>query len=356
MPLLRTAVVLAMIALAALTADPGGARSAQPPRVTVIGDSVLDAVQSNSGPRSILKQGFDVYLDPPKTGQGSFFHQDERTAAQVTDDCLRLLEANALAPPFFLWAHYFDPHFPYEPPEPFLTRFLSRAAPGGKGRARYAGEVAFMDQEIGRLLDRVRARMGTRPLVILAVADHGEALGDHGEDSHGMLLYDPTVRVPLLLAGSGVPRGVVVDEPVSTVDVAPTLLELAGVKIPDAAELAGVSLLAGVRDIPQDYLEAARLDGANTFQVMWHITLPLLRPVLLFVVVIATTNALTLFAQPYLLTHGGPGDATRPLAELIYDTAFSYLNIGEAAAISLVLLLLAMGVAYIQFWVLRPKI
>jgi ABC-type sugar transport system permease subunit len=117
-----------------------------------------------------------------------------------------------------------------------------------------------------------------------------------------------------------------------------------------------IFMLAGVRDIPQDYLEAARLDGANTFQVMWHITLPLLRPVLLFVVVIATTNALTLFAQPYLLTHGGPGDATRPLAELIYDTAFSYLNIGEAAAISLVLLLLAMGVAYIQFWVLRPKI
>jgi len=195
-----------------------------------------------------LKQGFDVYLDPPQSGQGSYFRQDERTAAQVTDDCLRLLEAKALAPPFFLWAHYFDPHFPYEPPEPFLARWLERAAPGGKGRARYAGEVAFMDQEIGRLLDRVRARMGDRPLVVLAVADHGEALGDHGEDSHGMLLYDPTVRVPLLLAGSGLPRGVVVDEPVSTVDVAPTLLELAGLAIPDAAELAGASLLAGVRD------------------------------------------------------------------------------------------------------------
>ena len=195
-----------------------------------------------------LKQGFDVYLDPPQSGQGSYFRQDERTAAQVTDDCLRLLETKALAPPFFLWAHYFDPHFPYEPPEPFLARWLERAAPGGKGRARYAGEVAFMDQEIGRLLDRVRARMGDRPLVVLAVADHGEALGDHGEDSHGMLLYDPTVRVPLLLAGSGLPRGVVVDEPVSTVDVAPTLLELAGLAIPDATELASASLLAGVRD------------------------------------------------------------------------------------------------------------
>jgi len=195
-----------------------------------------------------LKQGFDVYLDPPSTGQDTFFHQDERTAAQVTDECLRLLDTKALAPPFFLWAHYFDPHFPYEPPEPFLTRFLARAAPNGKGRARYAGEVAYMDQEIGRLLDSVRARMGGRPLVILAVADHGEALGDHGEDSHGMLLYDPTVRVPLLLAGSGVPRNVVDDDPVSTVDVAPTLLELAGVAAPDAASLAGTSLVASVRE------------------------------------------------------------------------------------------------------------
>jgi arylsulfatase A-like enzyme len=195
-----------------------------------------------------LKQGFDVYLDPPSTGPSSFLHQDERTAAQVTDECLRLLDTKALAPPFFLWAHYFDPHFPYEPPEPFLTRFLARAAPNGKGRARYAGEVAYMDQEIGRLLDSVRARMGARPLVILAVADHGEALGDHGEDSHGMLLYDPTVRVPLLLAGSGVPRGVVDDDPVSTVDVAPTLLELAGVAEPDAASLPGTSLLTTSRE------------------------------------------------------------------------------------------------------------
>ena len=80
-----------------------------------------------------LKQGFDVYLDPPSTGPSGFLHQDERTAAQVTDECLRLLDTKALAPPFFLWAHYFDPHFPYEPPEPFLTRFLSRAATGGRG-------------------------------------------------------------------------------------------------------------------------------------------------------------------------------------------------------------------------------
>ncbi len=116
-----------------------------------------------------------------------------------------------------------------------------------------------------------------------------------------------------------------------------------------------VIMLAGVRDIPHDYYEAARIDGAGAFRTAWHITLPLVRPVLLFVVVIATSNALTLFAQPYLLTQGGPADATRPLAELIYDTAFSYLNIGKATAMSFILLLLSLLVVYVQFYVLRPK-
>lgn len=116
-----------------------------------------------------------------------------------------------------------------------------------------------------------------------------------------------------------------------------------------------VIMLAGVRDIPQEYYEAARIDGANTLKRVWHITLPLIRPVLLFVIVIATSNALTLFAQPYLLTGGGPSDSTRPLAELIYDTAFSYLNIGKASAMSFILLILALLVVYIQFSLLRPK-
>ncbi|HEX6478785.1 MAG TPA: sugar ABC transporter permease [Ktedonobacteraceae bacterium] len=116
-----------------------------------------------------------------------------------------------------------------------------------------------------------------------------------------------------------------------------------------------VIMLAGVREIPRDYYEAARIDGANSFMTVWHITLPLVRPVLLFVIVIATSQALTLFAQPYLLTQGGPGDATRPLAELIYDTAFSYLNIGKASAMSFVLLVLSLIVVYVQFSLLRTK-
>ena len=113
-----------------------------------------------------------------------------------------------------------------------------------------------------------------------------------------------------------------------------------------------VILLAGLREIPGDYYEAARIDGAGTAALILHIALPLVRPALLFVVVIATSNALTLFIQPYLLTQGGPGDATRTLSELIYDTAFSFLNIGKASAMSFVLLAISLAVAFFQFSVL----
>ncbi|MDB5057469.1 MAG: sugar transporter permease, partial [Chloroflexi bacterium] len=114
-----------------------------------------------------------------------------------------------------------------------------------------------------------------------------------------------------------------------------------------------VILLAGVREIPNDYYEAARIDGAGTPALIRHITLPLVRPTLLFVVVIATSNALTLFIQPYLLTQGGPGDATRTLSELIYDTAFSFLNIGKASAMSFILLAISLVLAFVQFSVLQ---
>ncbi len=116
-----------------------------------------------------------------------------------------------------------------------------------------------------------------------------------------------------------------------------------------------VIILAGLRDVPADYYEAARIDGAGTPSIVWHITLPLIRPALLFVVVTATSGALTLFIQPYLLTSGGPGDATRTLSELIYDTGFSYLNIGKAAAMSFVLLVVSLLIALVQFTLLRSK-
>jgi ABC-type sugar transport system permease subunit len=110
-----------------------------------------------------------------------------------------------------------------------------------------------------------------------------------------------------------------------------------------------VITLAGVRDIPRDYYEAASLDGAGSVARFRWITMPLMRPILLFILMIATTDALTLFIQPYLMTQGGPGDATRTLSELIYEVAFMFTDVGRASAMAVVLLALALIVSGIQF-------
>lgn len=117
-----------------------------------------------------------------------------------------------------------------------------------------------------------------------------------------------------------------------------------------------VVMIAGVSDVPRDVLEAASVDGAGVWRRLIHIVLPLVRPVLLFVGVIAATDALNLFVQPFLLTGGGPGDATRTLSELIYETAFQYTRIGKASAMAVVLLLIASVIAILQFRVLRRNV
>jgi len=114
-----------------------------------------------------------------------------------------------------------------------------------------------------------------------------------------------------------------------------------------------VVVLTGVRDVPPDILEAASVDGAGAWRRFVSITLPLIRPVLLFVAVIATADAFALFAQPFLLTGGGPGDATRTVSELIYETAFQFTDIGRASAMAVVLLVIVSTVAAVQFRLLR---
>ncbi len=173
-----------------------------------------------------LDQGFRIYDDDLGTGytQGSVV--SERTADATTAAALRAM--GGLRPPFFLWVHYYDPHEEYRPP----TRFADAA----KGPNRlYDGEIAFMDEQIGELLKKLPA--GTD---VLAVGDHGEMLGEHGEATHGLLLNRTARRVPLLLAGPDVPTGKVNDCLVRTVDVTPTLLALAGQK---AGSLDGQGLL-----------------------------------------------------------------------------------------------------------------
>lgn len=161
-----------------------------------------------------LDQGFRVYDDDLGAGLAEGTEVEERRADRTTDRALALL--GELSPPFLLWAHYFDPHEEYRPP----TRFADAA----RGPHRlYDGEISFMDAEIGRLLGALPPHT-----IVAVVGDHGEMLGDHGELSHGLLPFTGARRVPLLLAGPGVPAGVRSSCLARTADLAPTLLALAG--------------------------------------------------------------------------------------------------------------------------------
>ncbi len=190
-----------------------------------------------------LAQGFDKYDEPkppkisrPMGAEVRFAPILERKAKDVTDAALAVLEGLGSGP-FFLWVHYYDPHAEYHPPEPFATTFKDRL---------YDGEIAYMDQEIGRLLDALRSRGLLDRTLVAAVADHGESLGEHGEDTHGLFVYDATVRVPLILRFPGaIPAGPRYPGLVSAVDLAPTLLDLIGA--PPMRGVHGKSAAAGLR-------------------------------------------------------------------------------------------------------------
>ena len=158
-----------------------------------------------------LARGFEHYDDDMGKGNA------ERAAGPTTQRALEYLEATARGP-VFVWVHYFDPHDPYVPPEPYRSRYPS---------SPYLGEIAYMDQELGRLVEAFEARNAGSDSRILVVGDHGEGLGDHGELLHGNLLYRGVMRVPLILAGSGIPIAEV-ETAVSTRRVFDTILGWAG--------------------------------------------------------------------------------------------------------------------------------
>lgn len=111
--------------------------------------------------------------------------------------------------------------------------------------------------------------------------------------------------------------------------------------------------LAGVRNVPRELYDAASIDGANFLKKTFFITIPMMKPILLFILMISTSDAITLFIQPFLLTQGGPGDSTRTLSQLIYQTAFQYTEIGKASAQSVTLLIVGAIVAAFQFRIFR---
>ena len=204
----------------------------------VVGAAVLARTQG-------LDQGFASYDEPGAQSEAAAAAPAaatlrpivERRAAEVTDRALAALDR--IAPgPFFLWVHYFDAHAEYAPPEPYRTRFKS---------APYDGEIAYVDAQLGRLLDALAAKGLAGRTLVAIVGDHGEGLGEHGESTHGVFLYETTLAVPLLLRLPGrIAAGGRVPGPVSQVDLAPTLLELLGAPpLPRAQGMSFAKALAG---------------------------------------------------------------------------------------------------------------
>jgi arylsulfatase A-like enzyme/Flp pilus assembly protein TadD len=185
-----------------------------------------------------LNAGFDAYDDRiGETGSTVDFALPERRADAVVNSALAW--TGAQTGKWFAWVHVFDPHAPYQPPQEFARRYPDNP---------YLGEVAWTDYALGSLFDRL-ATLPRKTLVIVT-ADHGESLGEHGELTHGIFAYEPTLRVPLIVAelGSTVPSGagVTIDAAVRHVDVVPTVL--AAVAAPAAAALPGSSLLDLIRE------------------------------------------------------------------------------------------------------------
>lgn len=186
-------------------------------------------------------------------------NHESRRAGPTTDAALGWIDA-APARPFFLLVHYFDPHAEYDPPQPWRARFAAEpdrdntgfrfgarehvvshrngrlpldAATLARARALYDGEVAYTDDEVGRLLDGLAARGLDARTVVVITSDHGEEFGDHGSWEHGHTHYDELLHVPLAIRAPGLAARVV-DEPVGLVDVAPTVCALAGLSSPPA--------------------------------------------------------------------------------------------------------------------------
>jgi choline-sulfatase len=169
-----------------------------------------------------LARGFDHYDDRmTRGGDAARPLAVERPANETVTAVADWLshEASVRERALFLWVHLFDPHAPYDAPEPYRTAYRDRP---------YVAEIAFVDEQFDELRKLVASARGNRRSISVVTADHGEGLGDHDEPTHGLFVYDSTIRVPLIIAGEGLPQGRVVDSMVRLIDVAPTLLDLAG--------------------------------------------------------------------------------------------------------------------------------
>lgn len=165
-----------------------------------------------------LAQGFDVYDDRITQVSAQLETLDaERNAGAVDAAFGRWLDSYQQKAPVFVWIHLYDPHAPYVPPEPYRTKYQ---------KDPYAGEVAYTDAIVGKILQRLESRKLINNSVIALVGDHGEALGEHEETTHSVLIYNSTIHVPMLVYAPGVIKpGMKIGALCRTIDLAPTLLE-----------------------------------------------------------------------------------------------------------------------------------
>jgi arylsulfatase A-like enzyme/Flp pilus assembly protein TadD len=193
-----------------------------------LGSAVLDS-------RFGLNRGFDFYYDHFDFSRLDERNIDEmaRPGNEVVDHALGWLESHHQKP-FLLWVHLYDAHAPYHPPEPFLSRYRGRP---------YDGEIAFVDEQVGRVINYLKLKDLYANTMIVVAADHGESLGEHGEKTHGFFIYDATLHVPLIfkLPGSAQPSTHVVENAVNLADILPTVLEGLGIAIP--GDVQGKSLI-----------------------------------------------------------------------------------------------------------------
>ena len=193
-----------------------------------------------------LAQGFEHYDDDLTIGVKHSPQMFRERAAELTNKPLFEWLRNNGDEKFFCWVHYFDPHATYMPPEPFRTEYADDP---------YDGEIAYADSQLGKLLELLEELQVRDRTLVIMTADHGEGLGEHGEQTHSLLIYDSTLHVPLIINAPAVlPRGNVVRRQVGIIDVMPTVLDLLGIE--PSRELEGISLLGAPSDGPRTiYIE-----------------------------------------------------------------------------------------------------
>jgi arylsulfatase A-like enzyme len=227
-------------------------------------------------------RGFDRYRE---TWEEKALASEMDRARAITEDGIAFLGEARPERPFLLWLHYVNPHAPYEPPAPWDTAFLDASASRGealrpvdgfhggapkqwaaRGKplgwyvAQYDGEIAAVDAEVGRVMDALDASAVRERTLVVITSDHGESLGEHDYYfDHGENLFDPSMRIPLIVSGPGVKAGARAGVLATTLDFVPTILD--AVKVSYPPDLAGESLLPATRGEPRPVRR--RLQGQN---------------------------------------------------------------------------------------------